>query len=693
MRAQEQTVLNLIGGLDKVFIIPPFQRNYEWSTDECEELFKDIEIAYQTGKTHYLGNVVYYEGRNSGASYNEYILVDGQQRITTILLLLCAIRDIIEDESVVDSINKRYLKNDTGDNRFRVRLKQTSYDSQSFISVIDKVPNDNNDNNVIKNYKHFIKLIKESTVPMKELYNTIPKLEVVDVNLKIDNDLNAVQTVFEKINSTGKQLTAADLIRNYLLLSNNSEEQENLYQNYWLKIEQTVKNDNISTFARDYLIMNIFEDVADSNIYKTFKNHFNGTNATHVSILNDMYMLSKYYSWLKFETCPNKKINRFITLLNFLKTDNNYPLYLYCFEKLYDGNPNELLKILELLSDFMLRYRIVAPSGGGGAFRSVVYQLLEKLNSEEVGLNYASILYELSNSSALSGRFPDDEEFKNALMNSVNVNYARALLLRIEESETKNVSVPIRNVTIEHFMPQTLNDWWTDYLGGEEEAQRIFDNYLNCIGNLAPMSGPYNSQNSNKPWYEKLKYIKSVQFAITSEVTSHSEWKENDIKLRNEDVSNRACKAITSPLPRTRKYQTKSPSEEFTPGLYPISDVTTPMSNTNITEILFEDKVIKVSTWKDFLKTICEIAYDFDSKLFDNMVHENRIHKSTSTKNYPDKDPIITGNQNLLVSAKEIGDTKYYVEGTISSYRARVYVKQILDIYGITDSFQIQVTS
>ena len=190
-----------------------------------------------------------------------------------------------------------------------------------------------------------------------------------------------------------------------------------------------------------------------------------------------------------------------------------------------------------------------------------------------------------------------------------------------------------------------------------------------------------------------MKYIKSVQFAITSEVTSHSEWKENDIKLRNEDVSNRACKAITSPLPRTRKYQTKSPSEEFTPGLYPISDVTTPMSNTNITEILFEDKVIKVSTWKDFLKTICEIAYDFDPKLFDNMVHENRIHKSTSTKNYPDKDPIITGNQNLLVSAKEIGDTKYYVEGNISSYRARVYVNQILDIYGITDSFQIQVTS
>lgn len=691
MRAQEQTVLNLIGGLDKVFIIPPFQRNYEWSFEECDELFYDIKNAYVTQKSHYLGNVVYYEGKNSGASYNEYILVDGQQRVTTILILLCAIRDTVENEDVVRSINTRYLKNDTGDNRFRVRLKQTSYDSQSFISIIDKTPCENLDNNIIKNYHHFIKLIKESEVTPKELYDTIPKLEIVDVNLKIENDLNAVQTIFEKINSTGKRLTPADLIRNFLLLSDTSDEQERLYQNYWLKIEQTVKNDYISRFARDYLILNIFDDVPNEKVYKMFKSHFTEANATHVDILGDMYSYSKYFAWLIYENCPHKKVNRIIKTINQLKSDDVYPFYLLCFDKLYNNDDDELAKILKLMSDFMLRYRIVAPSGGGGALRSVVHQLLEKINSEEISLTYEAVLFELSNSSAISGRFPDDDEFKEALMKFVNTSYARVLLLQIEAYETKNISVEINEVTIEHLMPQTLSEWWMENLGGKDEALQIHEKYLNCIGNLCPMSSGYNSKSSNKPWKDKQQQIKNVQFVITSEIADSNEWNKETIIKRNADIAERACKATISPLPRTRKYQTKNASEEFTPGLYPISDVSTPMGNTNITEILFENKVIKVSTWKEFLKTICYIAHSFDSTLFDKIVSENTIHKATSKKNYPHKDPIITAQENLLVTAKSIDDTPYFVEGTISSSRARIYAKQILDIYGMTDDFQINV--
>ncbi|MCM1578456.1 MAG: DUF262 domain-containing HNH endonuclease family protein [Ruminococcus sp.] len=691
MKAIEQTVLNLIGGLDKVFIIPPFQRNYEWNFEQCEELFSDIETSYRTGKNHYLGNIVYFVGRNNGASYSELILVDGQQRVTSILLLLCAIRDVSDNEDIKNSINRRYLINDTGDNRFRVRLKQTAYDTQSFLSIVDKLPCDNTDNNVFKNYKRFVELVKKSDISPKDLYNAIPKLEIVDVNLQIDNDFGAVQTIFEKINSTGKQLLPADLIRNYLLLSDNAVEQEKLYQNYWIKIEQTVKSENISRFSRDYLIMNIFEDVPEAMIYKMFKNHFTESGATHVDILSDMYIFSKYFAWLKYEECPNKKINKIVKLLNFLKTDDLYPLYLYLFSKLYDNNDIELRKILNLLSDFMLRYRIVAPSGGGGAIRSVVHQLLDKLNSDEIELSYDAVYFELSNSSSPSGRYPDDTEFKNSLMSSVNVNYARALLLKIEESETSNVSVSLNEVTVEHLMPQTLSEWWIDYLGGSETAQNIHEKYLNCIGNLTPMSASYNSKNSNKSWHDKLKYLKDVQFVVTSEIAVNRQWKEDDIKKRNRDIANRACKAVTSPLSRTRKYITKNASEEFSAGLYPISDTTTPMASTDITEIIFESRSMKVSTWKDFLMKICNIAYDFDACLFKVIVEENKIHKATSKKNYPAKDPIISANPALLVNARRIGDTEYYVEGTISSTRARIYAKQLLDIYGITDAFQIYV--
>ncbi|WP_330364944.1 DUF262 domain-containing protein [Anaerovorax odorimutans] len=581
--------------------------------------------------------------------------------------------------------------NDTGDNRFRIRLKQTSYDSRSFMSIIDDTPIENDDNNVTKNYNYFKKLISNCDVNAKEIYETIPKLEVVDVNLQIENDLGAIQTVFEKINSTGKRLTAADLIRNFLLLANNSFEQERLYEDYWVKIEKRIKNQNISRFSRDYLILNIFEDVPDSNIYKMFKDHFNSTGALHIDILRDMYKYSKYYEWLKFENCPIDKINKLIKVLNYVKSDDVYPLYLYLFDTHYESDKPELIKILTLLSDFMLRYRIVSPSGGGGALRSVVQQLLEGLNSGIIENNYQSILFELSNSNAPSGRFPTDDEFIEALTNSVNTNYAKVVLLKIEESERSNIPIPLEQVTIEHIMPQTLNDWWIENLGGQENAERIHEKYLNCIGNLAPISQSYNSKISNKSWDIKQSNLKDVQFIITSEIVDNIAWKENEITKKNNRLAKRACKAITSPLARTRKYQTKNTTSEFEAGIYPISDITTPMSGTVLEYVIYESRNIEVSTWKDFIAEICKIAYEIDCELFKKIVRDNKIHKATSKNNYPEKDPIITQVSTLLLEAKPIGETGYFSEGVISSNRARVYAKQLMDLYGVTDRIQISV--
>ncbi|MDE6138271.1 MAG: DUF262 domain-containing HNH endonuclease family protein, partial [Candidatus Gastranaerophilales bacterium] len=490
MKATETTVLKFIGGEDKVFIIPPFQRNYEWSKVQCEELFNDIKLSYKTGKKHYLGNIIYYIGEHNSASFDEFILVDGQQRVTTILLLLCAIRDISNDEDLKRVINRKYLKNEDSIETFKVKLKQTSYDEESFMSIVDgDVSSSDKENNIYKNYEIFLDLLDKSDVTPREIYETIPKLEVVDVNLsggETSLTLETVQTVFEKINSTGKKLTPADLIRNYLLLANSSKEQEKLYKQYWVKIEQRVKNENISRFARDYIIMNIFDDVPADSIYKNFKENFCGIN--HLNILSELNCLSKYFSWLIFENSPDEDINHLLEYLNLLKTDDLYPLYLYLFSKLYDNNISELKKILELISDYMLRYRIVSPSGGGGTLRSVIHQLLEKLNSEEIELSYDSILFELSNSNSISGRFPDDEEFKEALMSSSSLNYryARVLLLKIEQNETKNIKIPAKNITIEHLMPQKLSDWWIEYLGGKESADNVYNKYINCMGNLTP---------------------------------------------------------------------------------------------------------------------------------------------------------------------------------------------------------------
>lgn len=165
MKASETNILKFIGGLDKVFIIPPFQRNYEWTFEQCDELFEDIINSYNFKKSHYLGNIVYYEGKNNGASFSEFILVDGQQRVTTVLLLLCAIRDEMKRLNLPDeNITFRYLENDNGGDLYRVRLKQTSYDADSFNMVVKGLVKENDKkNNIIRNYFHFISLLRESS--------------------------------------------------------------------------------------------------------------------------------------------------------------------------------------------------------------------------------------------------------------------------------------------------------------------------------------------------------------------------------------------------------------------------------------------------------------------------------------------------------------------------------------------------
>lgn len=711
MKAVDSNVLKFIGGLDKVFAIPPFQRNYEWSIEQCDELFYDIIKSYKTGKNHYIGNIVYYIGENSGASFNEYILIDGQQRITTILLLLCAIRDYIKDDNEL-KINSRYLINDTKDEKYRIKLKQTTFDAKVFAKVIDgkEMRDEEKNNNIYKNYSRFLFLLEKSLNENKDLkpdniYEAIQKLDVVDVNLDIKDDLESVQTVFEKINSTGKKLEPSDLIRNFLLLSNNMEEQQELYDQYWVKLEETLGSNNVTRFSRDYLITKIFDDVPSDKVYLIFKNHFINSGIEHTEILKDMQKYAEYYSWILNASCTDNsknEINGYVKLLNLLKTDDLYPLYIVLFEKLYNNNREELKKTLNLLCDFMLRYRIVSPSGGGGALRTAIHTLLDKIINNSINATYDDILFELSNSSTPANRFPDNDDFKNTLKNAVNTTYARALLYKMEQVETKNIPVSMDKITIEHLMPQSLSNWWKDYLVGkddngkfdEEKINQIYDKYINCIGNLALISGPYNSQNSNNQWKCKLELLKKIQFSITSEISSnkdYQDWKEENIKIRNEDIAERACKDIIGPLPRTREYESRVATTDFEPGLYDLADLTTPMSGQTPATIIYKDNNYEISGWFELVAKVCEILNEIDSEKLKDIVIQNKIHKSTSKHNIGIKDPILTYNKEFLISALQVKNTNIYVEASLSSNRARYYTKQILDIFELTDEFQLYV--
>ena len=220
MKAVDEKVGRFIGNSDTVFIIPPFQRNYSWDEEQCCELFDDILDSIKKDKSHYIGNIVYYVGENDRAGFNEYILIDGQQRITSILLLLCAIRSKLSAEEAKRLEKKFLINEDETDEKYRVKLKQTDNDLRVFEKIINNsvLSSEERENKLFKNYNYFIDRLADFDEDMAtRFYNATANLDIVDLNLKIEKDLEAVQKIFEKINSTGKELSVADLIRNYLL--------------------------------------------------------------------------------------------------------------------------------------------------------------------------------------------------------------------------------------------------------------------------------------------------------------------------------------------------------------------------------------------------------------------------------------------------------------------------------------------
>ncbi len=691
MKATETTILKFIGGEDKVFIIPPFQRNYEWSTEQCEELFEDILNAAKSKKNHYLGNVIYYEGENNGASFSENILIDGQQRVTTILLLLCAIRDMTSDEILRKKIDRKYLKNEDSNNSYRIRLKQTDYDEGCFERLVNGIDSSEEKGKIAKNFRKFKELIADCDVKPENLFEIIPKLEIVEVNLQIDA-LETVQTIFEKINSTGKPLSAADLLRNYLLVTNTAKEQERLYKNYWVKIEEFITTEHISEFVNNYLIMKTCEDIEKADTYKDFKNYVQSLSLTHESVLNDMKEYAPFYKIILTNNSGNVKLDREIKFLKFLGATDMYCLFMYLLKRCNEEHI-DTIKIFHLFRCFLSRFRIVGAYGGGGTLRAIVRSLLRNLQSGEIVCTFEAIQYELSNSASINGRYPDDEEFKNSLMSSKKLNhrYGKTIFLAIEEFETKNIPADFDKVTIEHLMPQTLSDWWTKNLGGKENAESVYNTYINSIGNLAPLSGSYNSENSNKPWFDKIKIMKDVQFKTTKEVLYKKNWNEQTIIERNKNLAERACKAILPPLQRTRACSNQKAFDDFIPGVYPISDLDTDMNGSDIKLLTIGDNSFALESWNQLLVKASEYVFGLNSVKFDKLVKMNLLHKDKKSKNPPSYDPIITDNKSYVNSGKKIPFSPYYVEGNISCRRARFFTNLLLSEFGLTDICTITI--
>ena len=655
---KKQNIMELLENSEKVFIIPPFQRNYEWEEIQCKELFEDIKlIANDKNKRHYLGNVVFYINEENDLG-EEYILIDGQQRVTTILIFLCALRDCDENGKLPKNICRNYLEHGIENSKFKTKLKQTLYDQDAFSALVLKESFDKN-NKIFRNYDYFKELIKDEELktPLTKLYKALKKIEIASIELvtkqlEAKDDLETVQRIFEKINSTGKPLTKGDLIRNFLLLTKNLQEQEELYKNYWLKIEKRLLSENISIFAKDYLVMKIFEDVNDSEVYKKFKQVFGEDGETKEKILKEMTKYSEYYSWIlepnKLLSTQNKKkeiIKKLIEEIKYIGAIDFRSLLMLLLEKMYDEkNIIELEKILKLLRDFLLRYRVVKVSRGGGGLTGVVTDLIKKISTNEIECNYENIYFELSNSKNPSGKFPKDDEFKQALQESVDETYAKLVLSIIEKNEKPNdIPIDVSKITIEHIMPKKLNSSWEKDLGND--AVSIHEKFLKSIGNQVPLSKKWNSSLSNKVFIEKRRKYIEQQFSITREISDFEKWGEEELIKRNKDISERACNYIISPLKRSRDYD----DDEVITFEDKIEDT----KNKKIRAILYNDKEYIIKNWKDLIYKISEILYENIKNKFKTVSAQKKLLI------------VSVNDKEKLKNAKQIKNSEFYCETEI----------------------------
>lgn len=573
------TFESLVGGENKVFEVPLFQRNYSWNKESCEQLFNDILNAFLNNETYYIGNFMFYNSTEINPNYTKFILIDGQQRITSLLLLLCAIRDIFPKMSY---INKDFLINSYAPEQYKFKLKQNYNDIEDFKEIIDNKKNDSKNSPIYNAYNKFVELINncEHITPsnVKNFYKTILHLETIGISFP-NKDISKVQDIFEKINSTGVELSAADLIRNFLLFSSSIEAQQHLHS-YWKTIEDIVGENNISKFAKSFLIRRTFNDVTKEKVYSEFKEAFKYEN--HEKILQSLIHYAVFFAMIEkqefyeikdgnykkpikynFSDVGSKKYNGLsklkttFALLNKIGTDEINPFFFQLCDELYEKNIDKLDDICQLILEFMIRYMVVKPSAGGGALSGKIRKIMQKIDNREIKITKANIYDLLSSSDSEQSRYPGNDEFTSALKSFITQKNARVVLYQYSRRLAQELNSFDGKITLEHFMPQTIDEktdegkWWIKHLGGNQkykDIEIIHKKYLNCIGNMGLLTSSLNSSISNGPWDKKREEIKLKAADKTTCIASNNEkWTEPQIKRRNKSLADKISKVITGP--------------------------------------------------------------------------------------------------------------------------------------------------
>ncbi|GAA8178147.1 DUF262 and DUF1524 domain-containing protein [Helicobacter pylori] len=570
MDAEATTLLNFIKDNQKnQLVIPIYQRLYSWEKKQCEQLWDDIIKIGGDDKMngHFIGSILYVLDGNKHSN-NALLIIDGQQRLTTITLLLTALRDHLSDEyEFLEKFSHQKIQNDylinsdkDGDKKFRLILSES--DKDTLLSLIDKdrrKPSEPS-SKIMENFKLFEEWVSKNTDKLETIFKGLEKLTIVWIALKKEKD--DPQLIFESMNSKGIELAQTDLIRNYIVMETEVEKQEGFYNKYWRAMEENFKQNEklFDRFVRHYLTIKTREIPNINKIYKVFKDYRQKEGIGIEDLLKDLQKYCGYFCQIVFKKEADKDLNKALGFLVDLEKDVIYPLLLELYSDYNDGvlSKADFRRSIALIESYICRRVVCGLSIN--SLNKVFPSFTKHIQKDEYFKSLKAHFVSLKGGQ----RFPNDDEFKDRL---ITIDFykkfkkkTKCLLERLENFDTEE-RVYAHECTIEHIMPQKLTEEWEKDLG--ENFQEIHDKYLHTIGNLT-LTG-YNSEYSNKSFQEKQgmeKGFKDSPLRLNQSLRDLESFGEEEIKKRANDLADLALKIWTYPKLDAETLEKYKPKKE-----------------------------------------------------------------------------------------------------------------------------------
>ncbi|WP_120901737.1 DUF262 and DUF1524 domain-containing protein [Helicobacter pylori] len=632
MKADATTLLNFIKDNQKnQLVIPIYQRLYSWEKEQCKELWDDIIKIGGNDQIegHFIGSIVFVQDGIYTTNHNELLIIDGQQRLTTITLLLTALRNYLNDEDEFlekfscQKIQNRYLINsdEKGDKKFKLILSEP--DRDTLLSLIDKdrrKPSEPS-SKIMENFKLFEEWVS-NTNKLETIFKGLDKLMVVEISLERGKD--NPQLIFESMNSTGKDLTQTDLIRNYILMGLEPEKQKIFYKKYWRAMEENFKQsekqskreDLFNKFVRHYLTIKIEKIPNEKRVYEAFKRYQQERGIETETLLQDLQKYCGFFCQIVFKKEADKDLNKALGFLVDLEMDVVYPLLLELYSDYKDGvlSKQDFIPIIALIESYIFRRAVCGL--GTNSLNKVFPFVTKKINK----VQYLESIKAYFGYLTEKQRFPNNDEFKDCFIAIDFYHFKKKeyFFERLENFDTKE-PVNTKGLTTEHIMPQTLTEEWKKDLG--ENFQAIHDKYLHTIGNLT-LTG-YNPEYSNKSFQEKRgmeKGFKQSPLKLNQSLKDLESFGEKEIEKRANDLADWALKIWTYPnldAETLEKYKPKKDKKEK--KVYDLSSYKFGSHSRELFDILSKEiKALDERITESFMKAY--IAYKFKTNFVDIVV-------------------------------------------------------------------------